>query len=68
MVALSSADVALIAERFEMGGFVHFQDFLLYFRSEDPTRSGASPFLLTAEWDKLKSSKPLSLSNVPASH
>lgn len=59
MQALSETDVGLLAARFDTGGFVHFPDFLSFFRAEAgrgvTDGAGISPFLLSAEWDRLKS-------------
>ena len=56
---LTESDVGLLAARFDTGGFVHYPDFLAYFRAEAQrgTTDSAriSPFTLTAEWDRLKS-------------
>lgn len=56
---LSENDVGLLAARFDTGGFVHYPDFLAYFRAEslrrDTDGASISPFLLSSEWDRLKS-------------
>lgn len=58
---LSETDAGLLSARFNTGGFVHYPEFLGYFRAESQrgATDGASisPFLLTSEWERLKSCK-----------
>jgi hypothetical protein len=51
---LSDTDIDLLTVRFDVGGSVYYPEFLRFFRSAVNT-SSASPFVLTSEWDKLKS-------------
>lgn len=68
---LNDVDVDLLSERFELGGYVHYGHFLAYFSElhsalsltkrkhvtlPPPASNTASPFLVSSEWENLRSS------------
>ncbi len=69
---LNAVDVDLLSERFELGGFVHYGHFLAYFSElhsalslttrkhlhlpAPASTATASPFLVSSEWENLRSS------------
>jgi hypothetical protein len=73
---LNDADVDMLAERFELSGFVHYGQFIQYFnelhgaislsRRKHVALPSATPFAISSEWQKLRASAVLQKYAAPA--